>query len=134
MSTFAGADGGPTTAKLRDARPAFPHATFAEAEPSRTLAGIVHFQEAFPARATTDGSRCSEASAYRIEALQRTPVGRTTTESEAGCPWKAYWGTNPNRRLEAASIDAPAVVARQSPIRAATANGRACNGTSIGIV
>lgn len=133
MSTFAGADGGPTTAKLRDARPAFPHATLADAEPIRTLAGIVHLHEAFPARATTDGSRCSEASAYRIEALQRTPVGRTTTESEAGWPGNAFWGTNPKRRLEAASIDAPAVAARQSPVRAATANGRACTGTFIGI-
>jgi hypothetical protein len=61
-----------------------PHTTFADAEPSFALAGTVHLHEAFPARATTVGSRCSEASAYRIEALQRTPVGRTTTESEAG--------------------------------------------------
>jgi hypothetical protein len=86
MNTFAGADGGPTTAKLRDARPAFPQATLAEAEPILALAGIVHFHDALPARAFTLGSRCSEASAYRIEALQRTPVGRTTTESEAGWP------------------------------------------------
>ena len=131
MFTLAGADGGPTTAKPREARPAFPHATLAEAEPIRAFAGIVHFHDAFPARATTDGSRCSEASAYRIDALQRTPVGRTTTESEAGWPWKTFCGTKPKRRLVATSIDAPAVAARQSPVRAATANGRACTGTSI---
>src|SRR5688500_10110000 len=125
MITFAGADAGPTTAKLRDTRPAFPHDTAAEAAPIRALAGIVHFQEAFPARATTEGRRCSDASAYRIEAAQRTPVGRTTTESEAGWPWNAFCGTKPKRRLDAMSVDAPAVVARQSPVRAARANERA---------
>ena len=61
--TLAGADGGPLTAKLRDAWPAFPHATFADAAPSLALAGIVQRHEAFPARATTLGSLCREASA-----------------------------------------------------------------------
>ena len=70
--------------------PAFPQTTFAEVDPSRTFAGIDHFHEALPARATTAGRRCSDASAYRIDALQRTPVGRTTTEREAGWPWKAF--------------------------------------------
>ena len=134
MFTLAGADGGPTTAKPRETRPAFPHKTVAEAEPIRACAGIVHFHDALPARATTDGSRCSEASAYRIEALHRTPVGRTTTESEAGWPWKAFYGTKPKRRLEAMSIDAAAVAARQSPVRAARASERACTGTPSRIV
>jgi hypothetical protein len=88
--TFAGADGGPVTAKLREARPAFPHATFADAAPILAFGGIVQCQEAFPARATTLGSLCSDASAYRIAALQRTPLGRTTTDSEAGWPGNAF--------------------------------------------
>jgi hypothetical protein len=133
-TTFAGADGGPTTAKLRETLPTFPHVTVAEAAPIFALGGIVHFHEAFPARATTDASRCTVLSAYRIEAAQRTPVGRTTTESEAGWPWNAFWGTNPKRRLDATSIDAPAVAARQSPVRAARAKKRANTWTSIEIV
>jgi hypothetical protein len=99
-----------------------------------TLAGTVQRQEALPARATTLGSRWSEASAYLIVALQRTPLGRTTTESEAGWPGNAFWGTNPKRRLDVMSTDALAEAARQSPVRAATRSERACTGTSNAIV
>ena len=48
---------------------------------------------------------------------QRTPVGRTTTESEAGWPWKVRWGTKPKRRLLPASSDAAAEAVRQRPAR-----------------
>ena len=132
-TTLAGAAGGPVTKKVRASRPARPQLTFVVAVPSFTFAGTVQRHAAFPARARTAGRRWTLPSAYRTEAVQRTPVGRTTTEAEAGCPGNAFFGRKPKRRLEPASIAAPAAAARQRPERTAAASVRANTETSMDV-
>src|SRR5215203_2438378 len=63
-------------------------------------------------------------------AVHRTPVGRTTTLSDAGWPRNVRCGTKPKRRLSAPSREPAAVAGRDRPARATRTMIRARTGTS----